>query len=454
MSSSSSNARVNRPEWDRILSAAQKNNATEILRLVSEDGVSASHANAVDQSALHIAALWGNVEAVTALLSVSANTNAQNRITGGTPLHSTVQSSKEPASNRVMCAKLLIEVGMADPTLGDLYDATPLDYLEHSQNSNDEEGGGTPQSSKTFGRPGGGGAQDEEFYTQMRDVLTSSRAAGSSTALELFTYIENVDCDGLQSYLQQKKAGDGVEDMMLLLEERERGGLTPLLYTIGKIQKICQEEDGGGGSEPQTIDEDQLNRTTQIVTLLLQQGALPNATPKSIDLRTTPFSSPAPTTNKTPEEVEESLEAALLNAPLHTICTELHSINASSSTPPSSKPSLRLCLETTAVTLKRYGATVSKATCLYMHDAARRGYLDTVRFWIETLLVDIDAKGRQGMTALHFGARSGRVDIVRYLLSKGAGKGCVDDRGKTALDAATVNGKEEIVVLLNSVDDR
>jgi len=52
--------RPRRPEWDRILSAAQKNDATEINRLVAEEGVDPSHANAVEQSALHIAALWGN----------------------------------------------------------------------------------------------------------------------------------------------------------------------------------------------------------------------------------------------------------------------------------------------------------------------------------------------------------------------------------------------------------
>mmetsp|Transcript_33779 Transcript_33779/g.40460 ORF Transcript_33779/g.40460 Transcript_33779/m.40460 type:complete len:436 (+) Transcript_33779:28-1335(+) len=434
--SSSSNGRVNRPEWDRILSAAQKNNSTEILRLVSEEGVSASHANAVEQSALHIAALWGNVEALKALLSLSATTNAKNSITGGTPLHCTVQSSKEPASNRVTCAKLLIEVGMADPNLGDFYDATPLDYLEHSRNNT----GGTDKPQLTnFGR--GEEASDEEFYTQMRDVLTSG--AGPSAALEVFEYIQQFDFDGLKFHLQQKSE-DGVEDLTLLLEERERGGMTPLLYVIGELQKICQE---ATNSEAQT-DEDQLGRMTQIVTLLLERGALANATPKRIELRT-PFSPPP--TDKNPEEVEESVEAALSNAPMHTICTELYSINASSSTP--SESSLRPCLEKVAVTLQGHGATLSRATCGYMHDAARRGYLDTVQFWTETLLVDIDAKGRQGMTALHFAARSGRVDIVRYLLTKGADRGCVDDRGKTALDAATVNGKDEVVGLLNSMDD-
>ena len=48
------------PEWDSILSAAQKNKATEIKRLVEKCGVSPNHTNRAGQSALHIAALWGN----------------------------------------------------------------------------------------------------------------------------------------------------------------------------------------------------------------------------------------------------------------------------------------------------------------------------------------------------------------------------------------------------------
>lgn len=47
-------------EWDRILSASQKNLPDEIRRLVEVEGVDAKHANRVGQSALHIAALWGH----------------------------------------------------------------------------------------------------------------------------------------------------------------------------------------------------------------------------------------------------------------------------------------------------------------------------------------------------------------------------------------------------------
>jgi ankyrin repeat protein len=46
-------------EWDLLLSAAQKNNADRIRDLLAM-GVDPNHANAVGQSALHIASLWGH----------------------------------------------------------------------------------------------------------------------------------------------------------------------------------------------------------------------------------------------------------------------------------------------------------------------------------------------------------------------------------------------------------
>jgi len=51
---------ISKPEWDGILSAAQKNNPEKIKRMVHEMNVDPNHSNVVGQSALHIAALWGN----------------------------------------------------------------------------------------------------------------------------------------------------------------------------------------------------------------------------------------------------------------------------------------------------------------------------------------------------------------------------------------------------------
>jgi ankyrin repeat protein len=55
----SSVLRIPKPEWDGILSAAQKNDSDRI-RDMARDGVDPNYANAVGQTALHIASLWGN----------------------------------------------------------------------------------------------------------------------------------------------------------------------------------------------------------------------------------------------------------------------------------------------------------------------------------------------------------------------------------------------------------
>ena len=52
------------PEWDVLLSAAQKNWSDRIREMIVRDGVNPSHSNAVGQTALHIAALWGNSKSV------------------------------------------------------------------------------------------------------------------------------------------------------------------------------------------------------------------------------------------------------------------------------------------------------------------------------------------------------------------------------------------------------
>jgi ankyrin repeat protein len=48
------------PEWDLLLSFSQKNWPEKIRQLLATEGVPPDHSNAIGQTALHIAALWGH----------------------------------------------------------------------------------------------------------------------------------------------------------------------------------------------------------------------------------------------------------------------------------------------------------------------------------------------------------------------------------------------------------
>jgi Ankyrin repeats (many copies) len=45
----------------------------------------------------------------------------------------------------------------------------------------------------------------------------------------------------------------------------------------------------------------------------------------------------------------------------------------------------------------------------------------------------------EGMSALHFAAQSGRADVVRYLLEKGANAGIVDNNGHKPIDLVGIS---------------
>ena len=112
----------------RLHQAAQRDDAPAIQRLVSGDWdadrqmfpepVDVNYAGGVGQTALHIAAMWGNLNAVNALIAAGADLNPQNWIErnylgyiGGTPLHVAANSTKAPLAKRCRCAERLIEAG-------------------------------------------------------------------------------------------------------------------------------------------------------------------------------------------------------------------------------------------------------------------------------------------------------------------------------------------------------
>ena len=92
----------------RLLYAAKQGNVQALQTLLAE-GCDVNEVNVIGQNALHVAALWGNQDAVAFLLLTGCDMDAQNR-SGLTPLH------LASGCGMANCVRLLLDAG-ADPTL-------------------------------------------------------------------------------------------------------------------------------------------------------------------------------------------------------------------------------------------------------------------------------------------------------------------------------------------------
>lgn len=377
---------VQAPEWDVILSASQKNDADEVVRLLNEEGIPPSHSNVVGQTALHIAALWGSVEAMEALILAGADVNAQNQIAKMTPLHcairGTFQSFQETHERRVQCVRLLLRAG-ADAAICDMKGKDAFGCIDVAVRE-----AGVRQA----------GANVEEEMEEMRRVLKTCGASAS----ELGRCIDEMDAEGVGRCLG---GGDAPAPT-----EVEKG-----LLTAAEKFKDLLDEGSADGRRYESIG--------RIMKLLLDAGADANAHP--------PVSS-------TPSPLSE--------APLHLVSSGLCSAY---STSPASASAAANSAADVARDLLAHGAKVCSATMALLPGAAHRGKVESVKFLIDAVGVDPNYRWRQGMTGLILASRSGKVDVVRSLLEYDAlDLGVTDDAGKSAMDYATANGKAEIVELL------
>ncbi|KAI3926262.1 hypothetical protein MKW98_028398 [Papaver atlanticum] len=83
-------------------------------------------------------------------------------------------------------------------------------------------------------------------------------------------------------------------------------------------------------------------------------------------------------------------------------------------------------------------------------DHAEGGGLEVCKYLIETLKLDLDSKDRIGTTPLHHATMKGHLEIVRYLLEKGANPEASDDKNATSLHFAALSGDTKIITLLLS----
>ncbi|MCC6990621.1 MAG: ankyrin repeat domain-containing protein, partial [Acidobacteria bacterium] len=70
------------------------------------------------------------------------------------------------------------------------------------------------------------------------------------------------------------------------------------------------------------------------------------------------------------------------------------------------------------------------------HHYAPSGMMAAVKYLVEELHADVNAKDHEGNTAMHNAAARGDVEMIRYLVDKGADVKVVNREGKTTADMA------------------
>ena len=83
-----------------------------------------------------------------------------------------------------------------------------------------------------------------------------------------------------------------------------------------------------------------------------------------------------------------------------------------------------------------------------IHDAAKQGNLEKVRSLVEGDPALVAAKDKGGLTPLHWAAFSGNLDLVRFLLDRGAAVDAKNARGLTALVFTAAQGRTQAAGLL------
>jgi ankyrin repeat protein len=102
--------------------------------------------------------------------------------------------------------------------------------------------------------------------------------------------------------------------------------------------------------------------------------------------------------------------------------------------------------EAATVSANATSTEIANYTNTPLCSAIMKGDLDTVKKFIE-YGSDVNEKSN-GLTPLMFAARYNKVEIIKYLVEKGADKQLKDEKGNTALNYAEFSKSQEAVTYL------
>lgn len=197
--------------FEGLLPLARDNDA-EGVRAFLESGCPPNTGNRMGQTALHIGAIWGSVEAVHMLLKGGANPNIQNQLRGQTPMHGAAMG-RGPADRRAECARLLIQF-KGDPRKQDGGGESAMDY-----------------------------AQDEGMRQALgaaklilHEAASARSAAGLAEALEK---VRTDAADGIEVDTPRPGSGEAALHVAVALGWREGMGM---LLVAGASSAVCDDQ--------------------------------------------------------------------------------------------------------------------------------------------------------------------------------------------------------------------
>lgn len=331
------------------------------------------------------------VEAVEALLEHKANVNAQNNMTGATPLHCAVQSMKGTLERRIECVDRLIAYG-ADVSIADFFGKTASEYC------------------------------DDENALAMAKRLQPKHPP-------LFEAIQDGNIEQVQELLTIETSHQDGSATNHPLHEELFLGQTPFLYALDLLLADDDEENENGTAAHTISQQRSRSNIVEILKVLLESGANVNT------------ASGGGTTNNNPMQALEGP----VSSPLVRVCSALQNEYKNQN-----DAQVQILKETCNL-LVQNKAQITPELEQMLHTACRKDELDFAKLLIDVVGINPNVKGRQGMTPLQFAARSGKVEMVQFLLGhSNIDISLQDDRGQTALDAARVNNKQDVVILMEN----
>ena len=466
------------------LHVAGRSGRAPVVRALLEAGADPHARTASGATALHLAAQAGNAEAVAALLDHGADVNARERTWGQTPLMFAA------AANRLGPVNVLMERGADLEIATKVVDLPDLDAVDRAAAGRRKEVLDGFRASAAPGDRQGWRPTASQVQTAVRaaravQALGDAAEGGEAAGIERGTpraYTERVGVQGgLTALLHAARQGHAEVAMALLragadLDRASGDNTSPLQIAVMNghfdlaLRLVERGADPGVATDagatplfaalnlqwapraryPQPRAHDQQQATyLDVMKALLEAGADPNARlekhlwymsynhccSESVD-GATPFWRAAYATDV---EAMKLLRAygADPHVPTRAPRPRQGAAAAADAPPdPSGLPPVEPGGPGVWPLHAASGVGYGEGFESNAHRHVPDGWLPSVRYLVEEVGVDVNARDHEGYTAVHHAAARGDTGLVRYLVEQGADVMAVSRRGQTTADMA------------------